>query len=117
MKRELDDVKILMRKHLTELGIERYAPEWRFHTVRRWRWDWAIWHKGRKLAVEINGGLFIKGKSGHGGAHSLPTNILRDMEKKNSGVIMGWDILEFTPTQIRRGDDLSTIRTWMYYRA
>lgn len=87
---------------------EYWTTEHRFHPTRKWRFDFA--YVALKIAVEQEGGIWIRGKSGHGGAHSLPTNILRDMEKSNAAQALGWRIFRFTPTQIRNGEAATFMR-------
>jgi len=84
--------------------LPAYESEFRFHPKRRWRFDYC-W-PAYKIAVEIEGGLWIPGRTGRGGAHSLPTNILRDMEKQNAAGLLGWRIFRFTPRQFRTGEAL-----------
>jgi hypothetical protein len=88
-------------------GPKAYFTEFKFSPTRRYRFDVAV--PDRKLGFEINGGLFIKGKSGFGGAHSLPTNILRDMEKRNLAGELGYRVFEWTPNQIKKGQHFSTL--------
>ena len=61
------------------------APE------RKFRLDYA-WPTQR-VALEVDGGIWRKG----GGAHSHPTNILRDIEKHNVAVMLGWRVIRATP--------------------
>jgi very-short-patch-repair endonuclease len=82
-------------------GLGQPEEEYPFHPTRKWRFDYA-WID-RKIAVEVDGGIWIRGRSGRGGAHSLPTNILRDMEKSNEAQKLGWRIFRFTPTEIKKG--------------
>jgi very-short-patch-repair endonuclease len=79
---------------------------------RRFRFDFA-WPK-LKLAVEVEGGIWIKGLSGRGGAHSLPSNIIRDMEKNNLAVKQGWRVFRFTPDQIQSGDAFKFIEDLLH---
>lgn len=82
-------------------GLPTPRPEYRFHPKRRWRLDFA-W-VDRKIAVEVEGGIWIKGFTGRGGAHSLPSNIIRDMEKSNEAQKLGWKIFRFTPRELKKG--------------
>lgn len=71
-------------------------PEHKFHPIRRWRFDWAWPHL--KLAVEIEGGVWI------GGRHTSGSGFEKDMEKYNEAVLLGWRILRFTPKQMQSGE-------------
>lgn len=69
--------------------------EWKFWPERQFRFDRA-W-PGHKLAVEIEGGLWRRG----GGAHSHPNNIMRDIEKYNGAVLLGWRVLRFSDYHLK----------------
>jgi very-short-patch-repair endonuclease len=60
--------------------------EWRFDTVRKWRFDYA-WPV-QKVAVEIDGGQWRVG----GGRHNTDA----DREKLNSAACAGWCVLRFS---------------------
>jgi very-short-patch-repair endonuclease len=85
----------------TIFGAERVTLEHRFHSVRRWRFDYAV--PEIKLAVEYNGhGGFI-GKSGASG-HSSIKGITNDAEKMNSAIAGGWRVLAFTALHFKYND-------------
>jgi len=67
------------------------VAEYRFHPTRKWRIDWA-WPK-YKLAVEIEGGIWVKGR------HNRGKGFLGDIEKYNELTRMGWKLFRFTPQQ------------------
>jgi len=66
---------------------------------RKFRLDIAWEH--HKIGLEVQGGIFMRGRSGH----SSITGIKRDMEKDNLGILNGWRILKVTP------QDLMTVKT------
>jgi len=116
---KLTDVDLLMRKHLEEFHLD-YVPEYRFCVNRRWRFDWAILGirrqgelrgKSVKLGIEINGSVWTQGR------HTRGAGYIKDMEKRNFASIAGWGMLEFTPQQILRGDDIPIIKSWLASRA
>lgn len=69
---------------------ECYA-EYRFYDKRRWRFDFAI--PSRKIAIEIEGGVWTNGR------HTRGKGYIGDMEKYNFAALLGWRILRFTPQQ------------------
>lgn len=73
-----------------------WVAEYRFHPTRKWRFDFA--HIKRKIAIEVNGGIFIRGR------HTRGTGQLKDMEKFNNAQALGWFIFQFTPSQMRSGE-------------
>ncbi len=76
-------------------------PEYKFHPTRKWSMDYAI--PFLKISIEIEGGIWMKG-----GAHSLPSNIQRDIEKQNAAVLLGWRPLRFSPMEIKSGTSIQT---------
>jgi len=77
-------------------GLPEPVMEHRFHEVRKWKFDFA-WPEHR-VALEVEGGLFIAG----GGRHNRGASMLLDMEKYNEATLMGWRILRYTPDQLRK---------------
>ena len=58
---------------------------------RRWRFDYAI--PAKKIAIEIEGGVWTRGR------HTRGAGFMRDMEKYNMAVELGWVVLRYTPDQ------------------
>lgn len=77
------------------LSSKGWVKECKFHPIRKWRWDWA--DIKNKIAIEIQGGVWI------GGRHTSGSGFVKDMEKYNAGVILGWRLLAYTPQQFKEG--------------
>lgn len=75
--------------------------EYRFAPPRRWRFDYA-WI-GSKVALEVQGGLFVAGR------HSRGAALLKEHEKLNTAAIHGWRILFCTHKQVADGSALTLI--------
>ena len=78
------------------------VKEYRFHPIRRWRFDYAIIDK--KIAIEIEGGAFTQGR------HTRGVGFVNDMEKYNNAVLLGWRILRFTPEQMKNANTYCFIK-------
>ena len=87
MKSKLESTFALALK---SVGCEM-EQQVKFHPVRRWRLDFAT-EDGTKVAVEIDGGEFIKG----GGAHNRGARMAQDYEKRNSAIEMGFIVFQLT---------------------
>lgn len=74
------------------LGGPALATEVRFHSGRRWRFDFA--HQASMVAVEINGGVWS------GGRHVRGVGYLRDREKINMATELGWRVFELGTGQV-----------------
>jgi very-short-patch-repair endonuclease len=84
-------------------GLPAPKREYKFHPVRRWRFDLA-WD-GLMLAVEVDGGIWT------GGRHGTGSGITSDCEKYNEAVCLGWIVLRVTPDQVESGMALKWIET------
>jgi hypothetical protein len=82
-------------------GQPEPVREFRFHTTRRWKFDYA-WPL-ENLAVEVEGGAWTNGR------HTRGKGYLGDMEKYNEAALHGWTVLRVTPQQVRTGYALSLV--------
>ena len=69
---------------------------------RRYRFDFRI---GGWLLVEVNGGVWAKGNSGH----SSGTGITRDCAKAAEAISLGFTVMAVTPAQVKSGQALQWI--------
>lgn len=79
MKR--NNATLLLEMWLKSENI-KFKKEYKFDKSRKWRFDFAIIEK--KIAIEIEGGIFTKGR------HVSPKGFLNDIEKYNSATAKGW---------------------------
>lgn len=88
----------LFKKHLYELRLG-WTQEVKFHALRGWKWDFALYRDREPLniAVEICGQIWRKG------GHSSGKGIQRDYDKGNAGTMLGWRVLHFSTDDILRG--------------
>ena len=100
-------------KHATDVAVP--LPAYRFHLERKWEFDFA-W-PDVLIAVEIEGGIWrgrgfgSKTSANPGGAHSHPTQILRDIEKYNEAARMGWRVFRFTTDMVDSGEAIAFLGT------
>ena len=85
---------------LDQAGIN-YKTEFRFHDVRRFRFDIAI--PTHKIAIEYEG-IFSR-KSGH----TSISGFLSDIEKYNLATMNGWKLLRYTATNFGKNKELLII--------
>ncbi len=84
------------------MGFPLPAEEFRFHGVRKWRFDYS-WPT-HKLALEVEGGVFAKGR------HSRGAGFRADLEKYNTAAAMGWRVLRVLPEQLEAPQTMDWIR-------
>jgi hypothetical protein len=82
-------------------GIPEPFAEWRFHPVRKWRFDWA-WPEHR-LYLEADGGIWIAG------GHNRGAQMKKDWEKRNAATILGWRGLWLEPRDLCTDDTVRLI--------
>jgi hypothetical protein len=75
-------------------GKEAAEEEYRFHPTRRWRFDIAF--PVSRVAVELDGGIWVKGR------HSRGSGVVGDIEKLNAATLLGWQVLRFTADDLRK---------------
>jgi len=73
-----------------------------FAKPRRWRFDFA-W-PDRKLAAEVEGGTWVRGR------HSRGAGMRKDADKYNQAAIMGWYVLKLTSDMVKDGSAIQTVK-------
>lgn len=86
----------------TDLKVE-CVKEFKFHPVRKWRFDYAI--PEHKIALEVEGGVWS------GGRHTSPKGFLGDIEKYNTATLMGWRVFRTTPEDLYKTATIKLIKT------
>jgi very-short-patch-repair endonuclease len=86
---------------LRAVGLPVPIPEYRFAPPRRWRFDFA-W-PDRRLALEIEGGVWARGRHVRGRGYE------GDCEKYNAAVLQGWSVLRVTTSMLRDGRALALV--------
>ena len=64
---------------------QKLEEEFRFHPVRKWRFDFA--HTDSKVAIEIEGGIWGQSR------HTKAVGYIKDCEKYNAAIFDGWDVV------------------------
>lgn len=75
-------------------GLPEPVAEHRFAPPRRWRFDWAFVEQ--RIAVEVEGGVFMKG----GGRHTRGAGFRNDVEKYGEAAALGWRVFRVLPEQL-----------------
>lgn len=89
----------------TDLGVE-CVKEYRFHTKRRWRFDYAI--PAHHIAIEVEGGIWTRGR------HTRPQGFLGDIEKYNTATLLGWRVFRTTPEGLCQNATLELLEQAIY---
>jgi hypothetical protein len=78
-------------------GCPGGVTEYRFHPIRRWRFDLAWIEPDRRIALEVNGGLWTRGR------HSRGTGQEADYEKHATATLLGWRVFWASTRQVNNG--------------
>jgi very-short-patch-repair endonuclease len=87
--------------------LPKPESQYKFHPERGWKSDFA--YPSHRLLIEIEGGIWRRG----GGAHSHPSNILRDIEKYNAAALLGFYVLRFSDREIKDQSCIETVRNFL----
>jgi len=82
--------------------------EYRFHEIRKWRFDYAF--LSEKLALEIEGGSFLVGR------HTRGAGFREDLVKYAEAALLGWTVLRATPEQVANGTAFGWLTRWFQGR-
>jgi len=94
----MSDLEDILALQIKREGLPIPDREYRFHRHRKWKFDFA--YSDRKLAFEVEGGIWRRG----GGAHSSGLAIIRDIEKYNMAGLMGWRVFRIHSEMILKGN-------------
>jgi very-short-patch-repair endonuclease len=89
-----------LRLHMKAEGIG-YTPEFKFHPVRKWRFDFLL---AKGIAVEVDGGIWSLGR------HVRGSGMEEDNIKINEAALMGYRVLRFSTGQVKSGVAIETIK-------
>jgi len=84
-----------------DTGMEA-VYEYRFHPVRKWRFDVAF--PERRVALEIEGAVWTRGR------HTRGAGFLGDMEKYNTATQMGWRVYRCTWQEVENGQAVELLK-------
>ncbi len=90
-----------LQMEMRAVGLPAPIAQYRFAPPRRWTFDFC-W-PDRKLAVEVEGGIWTRGR------HTRGKGYERDCSKYNEAAILGFTVLRFTTGQVKNGEAIGTI--------
>ena len=89
------DAERQLFEQITAFGLPAPVVNYEFHPDRGFRFDGA-W-PDRKIAYEVQGGIWTGGKHGRG------AGIAKDFEKLNEAILLGWRVFQFETGEISNG--------------
>ena len=103
------NLETILDFHMKAAGLPDPEREFRFHAIRRWRFDFA-W-PDHKVAAEVEGGTWT------GGRHTRGKGFEQDCAKYNAAAMLGWTVLRFTSGMVNSGEALNAIEAALEARA
>ena len=91
---DLEPLFLFAFKAIKPQGVPLPEQQYKFHPTRKWRFDFA-W-PSINLAVEIQGGSFVRG------GHNRGPQQAKDFEKLNEATKAGWRVLQFNTLQMKQ---------------
>ena len=92
--------EVILATALRALKIE-FEQEFKFHPTRKWRADFHL--KGKKILVEVEGGIWSNGR------HTRGKGYLGDLDKYNEATMMGYQVIRFSTEQVKSGKAIEQI--------
>lgn len=102
--------ELALYNQIIEKGLQGAVEQYKFHPDRKWSLDIAF--PNIKLAIEIDGGIWKKGKGGHNSGKGYEEDRLKDQ----AALLLGWAVYRVTPKMISSGDAITTIAVLLEQR-
>jgi very-short-patch-repair endonuclease len=102
MRSRKADLEGTFAMQLKAMNLPEPKREYRFHPVRKWRFDFA--YPDRKIAIEVEGGTYTR-KS----RHTSPVGYRNDIIKYNSATALGWKVYRGDTAMVRDGSLIAQI--------
>lgn len=90
-------------QQLRKNKITGWVREYRFHPIRKWRFDFAFPDKEKMIAIECEGAVYTRGR------HTRGKGFTEDCDKYNEATIIGWRVLRVTTEQVASGKAIEWI--------
>lgn len=97
----MTDYSAILLQQLELCGITSFVREYRFHPVRKWRWD--VSSPELMIACEVQGATYVSGK------HTRGAGYANDCEKLAEAQLLGWTVFWFPSDWIASGKALAYV--------
>ena len=94
-------LETLFSNQVKMLKLPVPVQEYKFHSTRKWRFDFA--YPDLKLAVEIEGGTWS------GGRHTRGAGFENDCIKYGEALLLGWTVYRCTGGMVKSGLAIETL--------
>lgn len=97
-------LEVMLDQQMRLCRLPAFVTEYLFDNrprPRKWRFDFA-WPE-RRIAVEVEGGVWSNGR------HTRGQGFISDTDKYNQATLQGWRVLRYTSAAIQSGQAVSEI--------
>lgn len=101
MKRNGIDIFV---QYCEQQGLPTPVAEYRFHPKRKWRIDYYFEKDGKRVALEVEGGVWRYGR------HNRASGFVKDMEKYNAIAVAGIFLLRVQPGKLFGREILEAVK-------
>jgi very-short-patch-repair endonuclease len=98
----ISQIEEVVARQVVAAAMPDPIREYKFHPTRRWRFDFA-W-PAYKIALEIEGGVWIRGR------HTRGQGFTSDCQKYTEAALLGWMVLRVTPDMVNDGAALDYLK-------
>lgn len=99
----MSDLEVELDFQIRAYKLPAPLREYRFNPERRWRFDFG-WPE-KKVALEVEGGIWIQGRHSRGGSA-----FIADCDKYNAATLAGWKVFRVTHEHIKSGDAINLVQ-------
>ena len=96
------------RQLCVDAGLPEPVAEYKFHDKRRWRIDYYFETDEKRLALEVEGGVYTYGR------HNRASGFIADMEKYNALTTAGIYLLRVIPKELLMADTIKMIKAALH---
>lgn len=86
-----------------EFGLPEPIPEYKFHPTRKWRLDYYFERGGLKAALEVEGGVWTRGR------HTRGKGFMKDAEKYNALAVHGIFLMRTVPSKLHSMETINLL--------
>lgn len=102
MKSSRDSLRnALFSRLCLDAGTSVPVFEYKFHAIRKWKFDMA-W-PAAKVALEVEGAVWVQGR------HTRGSGFVKDMEKYNAAASAGWRVFKCVPADLCRPETVEMV--------
>ncbi|MEM9990624.1 MAG: hypothetical protein AAF738_02605 [Bacteroidota bacterium] len=98
-------MKKIFEQFCVSEGLPKPVAEYKFHPKRKWRIDYYFERDNQKVALEVEGGVWTRGR------HTRGSGFLKDIEKYNQLAVHGIYLVRCVPTDLLKVSTINLLKS------